>query len=74
MGIAISSVTLVDILWLQLAPTAARTIGWKYYLVFIALGIVHIIYFWFRLPEVIIPRLGTSQSKLTLALDQWPRS
>lgn len=51
-GIAIAGVTAVDILWLQLAPTAARTIGWKYYLVFIALGIVHAVYFYFFLPEV----------------------
>jgi predicted MFS family arabinose efflux permease len=51
-AISIALVTAADILWLQLAPTAASTIGWKYYLVFIALGIVHIIYFWFKLPEV----------------------
>lgn len=51
-SIAIALVTLADVLWLQLAPTAARTIGWRYYLVFIALGIVHTIYFWFWLPEV----------------------
>lgn len=51
-GMGISTFMLVNILWLQLAPTAQSTIGWKYYLVFIALTVVHIIYFWFRLPEV----------------------
>lgn len=51
-SIAIALVTTADVLWLQLAPTAALTIGWRYYLVFIALGIVHTIYFWFFLPEV----------------------
>ncbi len=43
---------LVSILWVQLAPTAMATIGWKYYLVFISLTLCHIIYFWFQLPEV----------------------
>jgi MFS family permease len=51
-AISIALVMAADILWLQLAPTAASTIGWKYYLVFIALATVHTIYFWFRLPEV----------------------
>ena len=51
-GIAISTLMLTDILWLQLAPTAQATIGWKYYLVFIGLTLVHLVYFWFRLPEV----------------------
>lgn len=52
-AIAVAGVTLADLLWLQLAPTAQMKIGWKYYLVFICLGIVHIIYFYFRLPEVL---------------------
>ena len=50
-AISMSAVFLVDVLWLQLAPTATATIGWKYYLVFIALGVVHSIFFWFKLPE-----------------------
>jgi hypothetical protein len=50
-----STLMLTDILWLQLAPTASATIGWKYYLVFIALTAVHLVYFWFRLPEVSLP-------------------
>lgn len=49
---AVSLLFLADVLWLQLAPTAMNTIGWKYYLVFICLGIVHAIYLVFRLPEV----------------------
>ena len=43
---------LTDLLWLQLAPTASAKIGWKYYLVFVCLTVVHTIYYWFRLPEV----------------------
>ena len=51
-GISIATLMLTDLLWLQLAPTAQTTIGWKYYLVFLCLTAVHIVYFWFRLPEV----------------------
>ena len=39
-GMTINVVTfcLIDILWLELAPTAFGHIGWKYYLVFCVLG------------------------------------
>jgi hypothetical protein len=43
---------LVDTLWLDLASTAMATIGWKYYLIFLCLGIVHLVFFYFKLPEV----------------------
>jgi len=42
---------LVDTLWLDLASTAMATIGWKYYLIFLCLGIVHLVFFYFKLPE-----------------------
>lgn len=41
-----------DILWLNLLPAATATIGWKYYLVFVCLTVVHSIYYCFYLPEV----------------------
>jgi hypothetical protein len=47
-----------DLLWLQLSGTATATIGWKYYIVFIALTFVHIIHLWFKLPEVRLPLLN----------------
>jgi hypothetical protein len=50
-GIAMSGLFLADTLWLQLSSTMA-TIGWKYYLVFLCLGVVHTIYLYFNLPEV----------------------
>ncbi|KAK5459528.1 hypothetical protein LTS15_003656 [Exophiala xenobiotica] len=50
-GIAMSGLFLADTLWLQLASTAMTTIGWKYYLVFLCLGVVHTIYLYFNLPE-----------------------
>ncbi len=56
-GIAMSGLFLADTLWLQLASTAMATIGWKYYLVFLCLGVVHTIYLYFKLPEVRHPLL-----------------
>jgi hypothetical protein len=50
--ISIGSLLLVDVLWLELQPVASRTIGWKYYLVFAAMGIAHTVYLYFFLPEV----------------------
>ncbi|KAJ4244004.1 hypothetical protein NW762_014617 [Fusarium torreyae] len=50
-AIAISGLFLSDILWLNLLPTATATIGWKYYLVFVCLAVVHSIYLIFRLHE-----------------------
>ncbi|KAH6871232.1 major facilitator superfamily transporter sugar, partial [Thelonectria olida] len=50
-SVAISGLLLADILWLNLLPTATATIGWKYYLVFVCLAVVHTIYLIFNLPE-----------------------
>lgn len=49
MTIGVVGFCLVDILWLELAPTAIGTIGWKYYLVFICLSVpgAFVIYFYF---------------------------
>jgi hypothetical protein len=43
---------LVDTLWISLAPTALRAIGWKYYLIFAVLGTLHTVYLFLKLPEV----------------------
>ena len=51
-SIAISGIFLVDCLWLDLQTTALAKIGWKYYLVFLCLGLVHTIHLYFYLPEV----------------------
>ncbi|KAJ5832274.1 hypothetical protein N7474_000585 [Penicillium riverlandense] len=50
-GLATALFFLTDILWLQLEPTATGRIGWKYYLVFICLCVVHTVYLYFQLPE-----------------------
>jgi len=50
-SLSISAIFLADVLWLQLQPTASAAIGWKYYLVFVCLGIVHTIHLYFFLPD-----------------------
>jgi hypothetical protein len=72
--ISIGSLLLVDVLWLELQPVATRTIGWKYYIVFVAMGIAHFVYFYFFLPEAggsrhprrhrTVPSFVTSGSKV----------
>lgn len=51
-AIAMSFLFLADTLWLDLAATASARIGWKYYLVFLCLGFVHLVFLYFKLPEV----------------------
>ncbi|OQV08484.1 hypothetical protein CLAIMM_12748 [Cladophialophora immunda] len=45
----IAGVNLINIVWLQVAPTAFSTIGWKFYLVLILPGMAFatLIFFWF---------------------------
>lgn len=59
-GMALSMVTLylTSTPFLQGAPTAFATIGWKYYLVFIILTAINIPIIWLYFPEV--PFLFTS--------------
>lgn len=60
---------MADTLWLELASTAMATIGWKYYLVFLCLGVVHTIYLYFRLPEVsltLVEYLSTASGNVEL--------
>ena len=61
-----SGLFLADTLWLQLASTAMATIGWKYYLVFLCLGVVHTIYLYFKLPEVRQPLLCSKRKEAEL--------
>ncbi|KAE8441595.1 hypothetical protein EG329_004644 [Mollisiaceae sp. DMI_Dod_QoI] len=48
---SVAALFAADTLWLELASTAQARIGWKYYLVFLCLGMVHLVYLWFKLPE-----------------------
>jgi predicted MFS family arabinose efflux permease len=54
-SLSISAIFLADVLWLELAPKASETIGWKYYLVFAVLGVAHTIHLYFYLPDVRAP-------------------
>ena len=51
-AIAMSFLFLADTLWLDLAATAQAKIRWKYYLVFLFVGFAHLVFLYFKLPEV----------------------
>lgn len=53
MTIAVIGFCLVDILWLELAPTAVKQIGWKYYLVFICLSVCGAVIVFFTFPDTL---------------------
>lgn len=44
---------LVDILWLELAPTATAQIGWKYWLVFISISVPSAILVYLTFPDTL---------------------
>jgi hypothetical protein len=44
-------VSLMNIMWLQAAPTAFATIGWKFYLCFIIPGTIGGLCMWFLFPD-----------------------
>lgn len=52
LGISITGLFASTIIFLQCAPPAFASIGWKYYLVFIALNTVMFVVMWFYFPEV----------------------
>ncbi|OQU97101.1 hypothetical protein CLAIMM_03092 [Cladophialophora immunda] len=51
LSVTIAVLALTDILYLQLAPTAFASIGWKYYLVFIILSAISVVWIYFVVPE-----------------------
>ncbi|EXJ90151.1 hypothetical protein A1O3_03220 [Capronia epimyces CBS 606.96] len=53
MTLGVIGFCLVDILWLELAPTAFATIGWKYYLVFICVSVVSAAFIFFTFPNTL---------------------
>lgn len=53
MTIGVVGFCLVDILWLELAPTAFARIGWKYYLVFICLSVLGAAVIYFTFPDTL---------------------
>lgn len=53
MTLATLGFCVINILWLEIAPTAATTIGWKYYLVFICLSIFGAATIYFTFPNTL---------------------
>ncbi|PMD50042.1 general substrate transporter [Hyaloscypha bicolor E] len=51
MTIAMATIALVNIMWLQVAPTAFANIGWKFYLCFIIPGYIFAVCAWIFFPD-----------------------
>ncbi|KAK3079833.1 hypothetical protein LTS18_003788, partial [Coniosporium uncinatum] len=51
MNLCVVGITLMNLIWLQVAPVAFEEIGWKYYLCFIICGSVAAIIIWFVFPD-----------------------
>ncbi|KAK5311755.1 hypothetical protein LTR93_011615 [Exophiala xenobiotica] len=57
MTLNMATYALVNIIWLQAAPTAFANIGWRYYLFFICITSVGIIAIWFTFPDTLTKSL-----------------
>lgn len=53
MVIGIANICVMNIMWLQAAPTAFENIGWKFYLAFIIPGIISAILMWIFFPDTL---------------------
>lgn len=53
MSIAMGTYCLINIVWLQAAPTAFANIGWKFYLFFIVITTLCTIVIWFTFPDTL---------------------
>lgn len=51
-SIAISGLYLIQTMWLNVAPLALTNIKWRYYLVFVVMGLAGCALVYFFLPEV----------------------
>ncbi|KEZ41756.1 hypothetical protein SAPIO_CDS6731 [Scedosporium apiospermum] len=51
MALAVASITLTDVVWLQAAPTALENIGWKFYMCFICPAILMSLWIYFFAPD-----------------------
>jgi len=49
--LGVSMISLMNIIWLQSAPTAFKTVGWKFYLAFIIPGSIGAIIMWIWFPD-----------------------
>lgn len=53
MAINVGGFCLINILWLELAPTAIGNIGWKYFLVFICVSLPGAAFIFFQFPDTL---------------------
>lgn len=53
MTIAVIGFCLIDIVWLELAPTAFATIGWRFYLVFITTSVFSAAVIYLTFPDTL---------------------
>jgi Sugar (and other) transporter len=51
--LGVAMISLMNIIWLQSAPTAFVAIGWKFYLCFIIPGTLGAILIWFYFPDTL---------------------
>ena len=51
--LGVAMISLMNIIWLQSAPTAFAAIGWKFYLAFIIPGSIGAIIMWFYFPDTL---------------------
>ncbi|SMQ53932.1 unnamed protein product [Zymoseptoria tritici ST99CH_3D7] len=51
MSAGVAMISLMNIMWLQAAPTAFENIGWKFYLAFIIPGTIGSVIIWFWFPD-----------------------
>ena len=51
--LGVSMISLMNIVWLQSAPTAFKTIKWKFYLAFIIPGTIGAILMWIYFPDTL---------------------
>jgi hypothetical protein len=50
-SLGVATISFTNIIWLQAAPTAFITIGWKFYLVFIIPGSIGAVIIWRYFPD-----------------------
>ncbi|EME85865.1 uncharacterized protein MYCFIDRAFT_81836 [Pseudocercospora fijiensis CIRAD86] len=53
MSLGVAMISLMNIVWLQSAPTALANIGWYYYLAFIIPGTIGSVIMWFYFPDTL---------------------
>ena len=53
MSLGVAMISLMNIVWLQSAPTAFANIGWKFYLAFIIPGTIGSVIMWFLFPDTL---------------------